>query len=428
PKAPPEKEWKDLGTGETSAEEFRYAEKIRKGGLVAFLILFGLGMALNLTPCVYPLIPVTVGFFGTGVGEAESGGGRLRRVGLATVYALSLAASFALVGALAAVTGSLFGAVMSHPLVLVFVSVVMVLLGFWSLGVFELRLPGLPNLDIRSGIPGAVLLGVTAGVVAAPCVGPFLAGLFLFVAQQKDFGFGVKAFAAVGLGMAAPLALLGYLSSAVARLPKPGPWLNWIKRFFAILLFLGAVYPLLGIIGVDRALAVAGTILCLGGLWLAVDSAPGRRLFRGGRIAVGILLFLTGAFLLRYHPSSPSLVFQPWDAERTDEERGAHIVDVFAQWCVPCLEMEHSVFSDKEVARAAAGISLYRIDVTNTPPSPVRRWLEKYGVAGVPTMLFFDSTGREIRELRLVGAEGKKEFLERLSRYRKRIRVNPGGV
>lgn len=384
-----------------------------------FLALFAVGIGLNLTPCVYPLIPVTVGYFGRrAVGEQRAMTGASRLLA-PLAYTLALAVTFALIGLFAAATGAILGALLMHPAVLVAVSLVLVALALWSFGLFELRLP-LPAMGTGGGgIGGALFLGATAGLVAAPCIGPVVAGLFLLIARTGDLLFGFLALGTVGLGMALPLALLAWLSATAVKLPRAGAWMLWVKKLFGVLLLIGAVYPLLPLLGVRTAQLLAAALSVLGGAWLGfLDRTPGSALFRAARALVGAVLVAAGAWLFTFNTAS-AIAFR--DLKDVDPAGiGApYVVDVFADWCLPCLELDHTTFSDPRVVRAAEGIVFLRADVTRGVASP---FLADRNVAGVPTVLFFRPDNTEIAELRLVGYEPPDAFLRRLERYRSLLR------
>jgi thiol:disulfide interchange protein DsbD len=156
----------------------------RRAGLLFTLVAVALlGLGLNLTPCVYPLISVTIAYFG---GQ----GGSRRKVGaLAVLYVLGIALSFSAVGLAAALSGGLFGAALQKPVVLLFIAAVMIALALASFGLYQLQPPpGLMRFAGRtgSGAAGAVFMGLTMGIVAAPCIGPIVVGLLLYVGSRQD--------------------------------------------------------------------------------------------------------------------------------------------------------------------------------------------------------------------------------------------------
>ncbi|MBI1992736.1 MAG: cytochrome C biogenesis protein, partial [Candidatus Omnitrophica bacterium] len=204
------------------------------------------GLALNLTPCVYPLIPVTVSFF------ANQSRHRLGYTALlASCYVLGLAVTYSLLGLAASLTGGLFGALLQRPGVLISVALIMVALGLSMCGLFELRVPSSISSRFgsgRMGLVGALIMGLTVGIVAAPCIGPFVVGMLLYVSQLGSPVIGFWLFFTLALGLGTPYLVLGLFASRLDRLPKAGAWLVWVKQVLGCVLFgvaLYLIFPLL---------------------------------------------------------------------------------------------------------------------------------------------------------------------------------------
>lgn len=214
-----------------------------QGLLAALLLVFIAGVLASLTPCVYPLIPITVGIFG-----ARQADSRLHGFGLSIVYVLGIAVTYSILGVAAASLGTVFGGAMQNPWVLGAISLLFVVLGLSSLGVFEIRLPGgLQNKLSQTGgagWAGAFVMGLVAGIIAAPCVGPIVAGILLYVAQQQDpvLGFGLLFTFAIGMGQL--FLVLGTFSSLLNRLPKSGSWMEGVKLIFGVVFIAMALYYL----------------------------------------------------------------------------------------------------------------------------------------------------------------------------------------
>ncbi|HYY06596.1 MAG TPA: cytochrome c biogenesis protein CcdA, partial [Candidatus Limnocylindria bacterium] len=212
----------------------------RWGWPLTFLWIALVGVALNLTPCVYPLISVTVAFFGgrTGAGEAHT----VRR---ALLYVLGICLTFSTLGATAALTGSLFGSALQRPPVLAAIALVLVALAGSNFGFYQLRVPS-PVLQrlgrAGEGDLGAFFMGLTMGVVAAPCIGPAVLALLLFVAARQSVALGFALFFALGVGLGAPYLALAALARRLRALPRAGAWLAWVERVFGFLLLGLALY------------------------------------------------------------------------------------------------------------------------------------------------------------------------------------------
>lgn len=378
----------------------------------ALLVTLLLGLTLNLTPCVYPLVSVTIGYFGS---QSASGSARAPWP-LACAYVLGITLSFAVLGVSAALFGGLFGAPLQHPAVLVGLAIVMTVLAGASFGFYEIRAPSAIVNRVggaSAGIGGALLMGLTMGVVAAPCIGPVILGLLVYVGSQRDAVLGFLLFFALGLGMGLPYVLLASAAGAIRKLPRSGEWLAWVNRLFGTLLLGMALYfvsPLLDeqVLAVLAPLYLAAAALYLGFL---EPSARGVRWFVQARRAFGLAVLLVAAWVaLPNAQARDGIRWQPLSPEALDAARAAGrpaIVEFAADWCLPCLEMKRTTFVNPEVTREAARFVTLVADVTE---SSARNdaLLAEFGVVGVPTIIFYASDGSEID--RLVGYVGATEF------------------
>lgn len=369
-----------------------------------------LGLTLNLTPCVYPLISVTLGFFGT-----QSGDGK-KPWPLAIAYVVGITLSFAALGVTASLAGGLFGAPLQHPAVLVTLALVLATLAMSSFGFFELRAP--TALMTRfggssTGLGGALLMGLTMGIVAAPCIGPVVLGLLVYVGSERDITKGFLLFMSMGLGMGLPYVFLASAAGSLDKLPRSGEWLSWMNRLFGVLLLGMAVYFLAPLLGHEFMRFFLPLFLAAGAIYLGFLEPSGRTLrgFTLGRRFAGVAALVVAAWLgltsaqagagIRWQPLTPKSLDQAISASRPS------IVEFSAEWCLPCVEMEHSTFTDPNVLREASRFSMLQADVTESSDAN-DMLLEEFGVLGVPTIIFYDSAGREVD--RVVGFVDADEF------------------
>jgi thioredoxin:protein disulfide reductase len=392
----------------------------------ALLVTLLLGLTLNLTPCVYPLVSVTIGYFGSQTSDRGTGA-----LPLACAYVLGITLTFAALGVSAALFGGLFGAPLQHPAVLIGLAVVMAVLAGASFGLYEIRAPAaLVNRlgGASTGVGGAFLMGLTMGVVAAPCIGPVILGLLVYVGTQRDAVLGFLLFFALGLGMGLPYVLLASAAGAIRRLPRSGEWLAWVNRLFGTLLLGMALYFLSPLLS-DTALRIAVPLyLAAAGLYLGFleRSARSMRWFGLGRRAFGVLAVLLAVWValpsaqaregVRWQPLSPDALAQARQAGRPS------IVEFGADWCLPCVEMKRTTFVDPEVAREAERFATFLADVTESSPRN-DELLARFRVVGVPTIIFYDAGGAEVD--RFVGYVAADEFLRAMRRVRGR-REGPG--
>ncbi len=202
--------------------------------------VFAAGLLTSLTPCVYPMLPITVSVVGS---QAR---GRTQSVLYSLLYVFGLALVYAALGILAASSGQLFGTVASHPVTLMLVAGFCLFMAAWMLG--WIRLPvGLlaPELKSKSAPLNVFLAGGLSGLVMAPCTSPVLGMLLMYVAGEGDRLWAALLMFVFAFGMSALLILAGSFSGALVLLPKSGPWLNFIKWLFAALMTGAAVYLLL---------------------------------------------------------------------------------------------------------------------------------------------------------------------------------------
>jgi len=218
----------------------RVQEALHTSSLLAFLLVYLGGVVTSFTPCVYPMVPITVGFMGGQVGNS-----RLRTVALLLCYVLGIAVTYAALGAAAALTGATFGTFANNPWVYVVVAVVIGLFGLAMMDLFSLPLPRFLTTSsgqARRGFVGAAAMGLTAGLVAAPCTAPVLGAVLVYVASQQNVLFGVSLLFVFALGLSTLLVAVGLFAGLVANLPASGPWMERMKRGFGAVMVVVAVW------------------------------------------------------------------------------------------------------------------------------------------------------------------------------------------
>jgi thiol:disulfide interchange protein DsbD len=292
------------GLAETAPESG--TSKPLEGGAIIWTLLgiFAGGIALNLTPCVYPLIPITVSYFS---GRTGQGRGKLPVHGACYIGGLSVTNS--LLGVAAALTGSLMGAMLQNPLVLGAVAAILIFFATSLFGFWELRLPyRLTQATSKSytGYFGSLFMGMTLGVVAAPCIGPFVLGLLTWVASMGNPWLGFLIFFTLSLGLGLPLFLLAMFSGKLDKLPRSGEWMVWIRKLMGWVLVGMAAYfirPLLpqaaGILLLAAVALAAGLHLC----WIDRSRAAFRAFdwMKTGAGIIGLVIaaYMVGSLIMR---------------------------------------------------------------------------------------------------------------------------------
>ncbi|MCK5033551.1 MAG: sulfite exporter TauE/SafE family protein, partial [Calditrichia bacterium] len=292
-------------------KEKSIADVITESGMIyAFLFIFLGGLALNLTPCVYPLIPITISYFG-GQSEGKKGGLVLRAV----VYVLGMSITYSVLGVVASLTGGLLGSALQNPIVLIFVALVLVALALSMFGLYEIRVPqklAMVGGANRSGYFGTMFMGLTVGLIAAPCIGPFVLGLLTYVGELGDPFLGFWMFFVLAMGLGTPFLFLGIFSGAATKLPRSGAWMIWVRNAFGFILIGMAIYFLEPLIpGENIYIYLMALVALVAGIYLGwIDKNKGQKGFLIIRNVVGVMFIAIAVFLA-------------WPSD-TDQEEGIH--------------------------------------------------------------------------------------------------------
>jgi thiol:disulfide interchange protein DsbD len=393
-----------------------------RGMFIAFLLVFVGGLALNLTPCVYPIIPITVSYFG-----GQASGSRGSTIVLAILYLLGMAAMYSTLGVVAALTGSILGSALQNPFVTALIALVMVGLALSMFGLYEIRVParlsGVAG-TAKQGYLGAFLMGLTVGIVAAPCIGPFVLGLLTFVGERGDPILGFAMFFTLSVGLGLPFVFLAVASGNISKLPRSGEWMEWIRKLFGVILLAMAVYFL------DPALPETAYYILMGGLLVVcgiilgfvVRVSSSTAAFNFFRRFIGVVIPLVGLWFI-FAPGhilgiAPSIPWMPYDDDLLVEAKAKNlpvVIDFSAEWCIPCEELDRETFSQPEVIEAAKKVMPLRADLTHSGSDEVVDLRKKYEIRGVPMIVFIDRNGKERSDLRVVHFIEKEEFLEKLN-------------
>lgn len=360
-----------------SASDFDIVALFESGSFWLVIASFlGFGLLLAFTPCMLPMIPILSGII---AGEGRDLN-KVRALILSVAYVLGMAVTYAIAGVAAAYSGTLIAAALQNPWVLTTFALIFVWLALSMFGFHELQLPAFlhdrlssTHQTLRGGHVASVAgMGVLSAIIVSPCVAAPLAGALLYIGQTRDVMLGGGALFAMALGMGAPLVVVGVTEGAF--LPKSGPWMEGVKKFFGVLL-----------------LAVAVWIV-----WPVASS------------------------IFTPKPAPHGLAFQRIDsvAELKEKLRSPGkpvLLDFYADWCISCKEMEAFTFTDARVKAKMQGLLLLQVDVTaNTDEH--KELLKRFSLFGPPGIVFFDASGAEIRGLRVIGYQKADNFLAALDR------------
>lgn len=390
------------------------ASTLEKSGLFLSLIfVFLAGLALNLTPCVYPLIPITIGYFG---GQAEGKTSRLFLLGI--LYVLGMALTYSVVGVVTSLSGAVFGTLLQNPIVIIVLGLIFIALALSQFGVYEFKLPDswvMRAGGAKGGAFGAFFMGLTMGIVAAPCIGPFLLGLVTYVAAKGDPFYGFIMFFVMAMGLGTPYLILALFSGKIKSLPRAGLWMEGVKHIFGFLLLGMAIYfvnPLLPKNISGYTLPIFGLITAIILLFLdkTANNVKGFRIFK--------TVFSLLVIALSVYALIPSKTISPewqkfseikYESSLKNNER--MVIDFYADWCIPCKELDAITFSNTKVIKELERFSKYKVDMTKTTDEndSLRK---KFKVVGMPTVLIIDAKGTEVK--RLSGFVKADNFLELL--------------
>jgi thiol:disulfide interchange protein DsbD len=427
--APPGSRWKKVNreifaaAGAGAGDEATPGSSSDLGSKSLPLLLIGVflaGLALNLTPCVFPLIPITVGFFTQQTKDREGSA-----FPLALAYVVGIATTYSVLGVLAALSGAIFGSALQSPWVVGLIVAVLLSLATSMFGLWELRVPGWAQRAAggRSGVFGALIMGLVMGFIAAPCIGPFVVGLLTYVGQRGDPFLGFILFFTLALGLGLPYLILGTFTGAINKLPASGMWMVGVRRVFGVILIAMAAYFAAPLMPGDTGRWLIAAVLVIGGVYLLVIDRTGHeqaavdrvmRLLAASMLVVGVLMAPGLRSGVATTPDSAGgLAWQPYQPSAVTAALAGDmpvILDFSAEWCAPCRELEERTFVAPAVREVLEGYSRFKIDLTRSSEAGQALTTE-YGVRGVPTVIVF-AEGEEV--FRITGFEPPERFLERL--------------
>jgi thiol:disulfide interchange protein DsbD len=383
-----------------------FNEYQQRGWAWMYLAAFGFGFQTSLTPCVYPMIPITLGIFGARGKDVSRGKALL----LATAYVVGMGLTYATLGVVIALVGGQFGTLLANPYFVVPIVLLFAALAASMFGAFELNLPASWQARLNQvggrGFRGAFAMGMVGGLIAAPCTGPFLLGLLTFVATTRSVvGGGSLLFIyAIGMGV-----LFWVLAAFAMSLPKSGRWMEWVKSAGGILLLLGGIYFLKPLLPFMRYLAVPETWfllaslaviaagLVLGAIHLSFHGPALEKLRKG----TGIALVLAGAFATWSYTLAPKQKL-PYiyddEAAAFDKARAEGkgvMVDFAASWCVPCSELELTFGDDDVYDLITKNFVPLKFDVSEDNETNANR-KKRYDADNLPAVVFRSTDGHTV--------------------------------
>ncbi len=432
----------ESGTGETPVEEpNELSQLIEKYGTWGYVLALGLafvtGLVLSFSPCTYPMIPITVSIF---AGQQRSVG---KGFALSLVYVTAMAVVYGIMGLIVSMVGGVFGAWLASTPVVIGIVIIFIAFSLSMFGLYELQVP----MSIRQkfgskagggGVFSVMLLGVVAALVVSPCVGPFVAGILIYIATAGSPVIGFLVLFVFAMGLGALYIIIGTFSSAINKLPNSGEWMEQVKKFFGFVLLLMALYFLRTIISPSLTATLASLLLLAFGVFGGGFDrlTPESGFFPRLKKFLGIIAILVGAYLLVGTILTQGMILPPashwlpvsgsgtsaeahrelidWETDlqkglaRAERENKPVLIDTWATWCANCRVLDEETFGNPEVADEAKKFVPIKVQLENADTEITKDFMARFGMThySLPTTLLLDPDGNVRRIMRgVIGPE-----------------------
>lgn len=409
------------------------------GYVLAFGLAFGTGFLLSFSPCTYPMIPITVSIF---AGQARGPG---RGFFLSVIYVLTMAVIYGIMGVIVATVGGVFGAWLAHPVVVSLIVAIFVVFALSMFGLFELQVPERLRNKLASkgggeGVGGVIVLGAIAALVVSPCVGPFVAGIMLYIATSGSAVMGFAILFTFALGLGTLFVLIGTFSSSIQALPRAGTWMESVKRFFGFVLLLMALFFLRTLVEPELLALLTGLLFLGAGVFgggfdrLTADSGFFPRLKK----AFGVLCTILGIYFLLGYLAFSGVIWPPlnlsggiggsvqqiekihWqtdlNASLAEARTGGKpvLIDTWATWCANCHKLDKHTWSADAVAAEAMRFVPVKLQLETNDSPQTQEFLKHFALKqySLPTIILMDSGGR-VRDI-IFGYVDAEEMLSRM--------------
>lgn len=387
--------------------------------ILTFVGFFFAGLAVNLTPCVYPMLTVTASLFSQKDKQQSLWVSFLK----AQCYVLGIAVMYSSLGLFASLTGALFGSILQNHWVVLGVSILLFVLALAMFDVYQLQVPAelLQKLggSRKATYLGLFLSGLVVGIFAAPCVGPPVIALLTTVAEKADPVNGFLSFFIFSMGLGLPYLILGTFEGLLPKVPKSGGWLTWFKHLFGVLLIGFSLFYLLIAVAPQFIKWLVPAMLFIGGIYLGFmhTAAKNHRRFFYFQKICGVAALIAGAAIVyRSCQMAPEKLvweeYKPYKLALAQERRQPVVIDFSADWCITCHELENNVFSHPQVVGELNKFTRLRVDATDMEAPEAAQALDQFDVQGLPAVIFIGSSGQEVREARVTSYVPPTEFLK----------------
>lgn len=379
--------------------------------IIRLLFIYLLGILMSLTPCIYPMIPITVGIL-----QTTAGSSLLRNFALAGSYTLGIAMTFASLGFLAAVGSAQFGMLLGNPYFVLFLVLFLGYMAFSMMGLYDIYVPrflqaadGEPSA--RGSFISAFIFGVVSGTVASPCLSPGLVLLLSIVATLGSKLLGFTYLFIFGIGLGTPLLIIGTFSNSMNMLPRAGSWMMEVKKLFGLMLLSMSLYYVSNITPLWWVLLLSGAIALICAYLYAREArtAYSQKIAIYQWLVAGVLIIASAflmlgafrAFVGREKPAQcpqvhPCITYH--DArEKALQEHKLLLVDFGAAWCSSCRTFERTILNNPEVIEKLPRVIIVSVDCTNPQESVCAELQERFKVIGFPTVLLVDPANESVK-------------------------------
>lgn len=382
---------------------------------LAFLLVFLAGILTSFTPCIFPMLPITLSILGH---HAETRT-RMQNFSRSLVYVLGIATTYSILGVLAAFTGTLFGSALTNKYVLAGLSLLFVTMAFSMWGAFELQAPHFIRKRFGSGKSEnsfeAYIMGLVAGIVASPCVGPVLISILTFVSASRNALLGFSMLFTFALGLGLLFIFIGLFGNGLKFLPRSGPWMNIIKFLLGACMWFAALHYLKFVLPERWWIAIVAASFVALSIWKGSFSF-GKRKYLRQSFLLALFIFSTTVLLLclvrpqylspafynvRDENSIPAAKWTPYSEQEIAAAKALNqpvLIDFYADWCGACHELDEKVFIVPEFLELSKSFRLLKVDATHDTEA-VQKILKKYQVQGLPTVAFINRKGDLLNHL-----------------------------
>jgi thiol:disulfide interchange protein DsbD len=388
-----------------------------------FLILFGFlisGLLLSITPCVLPMVPVLSGIIMASNQKSSKS--------LTISYVMGICVTYSALGIIAGLTGTLFSSSIQNIGFLYFSGILFLVFGLIMLEIISIKLPINTNNYIANFLSrfkggnavSVFLMGLFSALILSPCVAPPLAAAILYIGQTSDFILGGVSLLFMAIGMSVPLLILGFSSGYI--LPKPGIWMNFVKKIMGFVLLAMAAYiirPLLPEITFFISLLAILFFAFIFSLkqYQSISKKNKVVTFLFSFIYILSAVLLTKNIVTQYTfmDHKKQLVFinvedkKDLDNQLSISNQKLQMLDFYADWCVACLEYEKYTFTDEKVFSMLKNFNLLKADVTENNTSH-KELMQAFNIFGPPGIMFFDKNGNHLKKFDIIGFKNAEEF------------------